>query len=468
MGPSPSAREVQPAPDATIALLDATVARARGSALYRERLAGTRIRALDDLRAVPLTTRADLQAAGTHGTRALPLEQVSHYGESSGTSGASNSTWLTAGDFLRDARAIRASHPDVFAPGRIILNRYPFMAAPAHIIQLVAQDGGGISIPAGNINWDVPFPRALDLACRTGAHVIAAVPLEPIILGEVAKAQGVDTAALGVDALFLGGSPLPPAMQRRMARAWNARVIELYGSTETMLLGTSCEAGTLHVETSLAYCEVLDERSDAPVEAGATGRLVVTTIGVDGSPLVRFETGDVVRRLPPCACGDERPGIVVLGRAAEAVAIAGRTLYPYDLVDAGAAAADTVDSSIFFVVVLPDRLLVRIEALGTDDASPRAELAARLPGVATEVELVEPGMLVDVELLARSPHVYKPVVVSDWRRPGRRILTVGEGMIEWPRPTWAEGRRWLSRTVRTARRRRRLSRGVALAPTPGR
>ena len=98
----------------------------------------------------------------------------------------------------------------------------------------------------------------------------------------------------------------------------------------------------------------------------------------------------------------------------------------------------------------------------------RAVLAAQLPGVATEVELVEPGMLVDVELLGRSPHVYKPVVVSDWRRPGRRILTVGEGMIEWPRPTWAEGRRWLSRTMRTARRRRRLSRGVALAPTPGR
>jgi phenylacetate-CoA ligase len=154
-------------------LLDATIARARGSTLYRERLAGTRIRTLDDLRAVPLTTRGDLQAAGTHGTRALPLEQVCHYGESSGTSGASNSTWLTAGDFVRDAHAIRASHSDVFAPGRIILNRYPFMAAPAHIIQLVAQEGGGVSIPAGNINWDVPFPRALDLACRTGAHVIA-------------------------------------------------------------------------------------------------------------------------------------------------------------------------------------------------------------------------------------------------------------------------------------------------------
>jgi phenylacetate-CoA ligase len=465
MGPSPSAREVQPAPDATIAQLDATVVRARGSALYRERLAGTRIRTLADLHAIPLTTRADLQAAGAHGTRALPLEEVCHYGESSGTSGASNSTWLTAADFLRDARAIRASHPDVFAPGRIILNRYPFMAAPAHIIQLVAQDGGGVAIPAGNINWDVPFPRALDLACRTGAHVLAGVPLEPVILGEVAKAQGIDPASLSIDALFLGGSPLPPAMQRRLARRWGAQVIELYGSTETMLLGTSCAAGTLHLETSLAHCEVLEAERDAPATAAATGRLVVTTIGVDGSPLVRFETGDVVRQLPPCACGDRRPGIVVLGRTAEAVTIGGRTLYPYDLVDAGAAASDALDSSIFFVVVLPDRLLVRIEATAPREAEAKRILETQLPGVATEVELVEPGMLIDIELLGRSPHVYKPVVVSDWRRPGRRILTVGEGMVEWPRPTWAEGRRWLSRTLRTVQRRRRLARGLALAPS---
>src|SRR5262249_5273886 len=153
--------------DGLIAALDATVARARGSALYRERLAGVRIRSLDDLRALPLTTRADLQAAGPHGTRAVPLADVCHYRESSGTTGASNSTWLTAGDFARDAAAIRAAHPDVFAPGRVILNRFPFMAAPAHLIQLIAQGGGGVAIPAGNINWDVPFPRALELAERT-------------------------------------------------------------------------------------------------------------------------------------------------------------------------------------------------------------------------------------------------------------------------------------------------------------
>src|SRR4029079_15692151 len=57
-------------PDAVLAALDATIARARGSALYADRLAGVRLRSVDDLVRLPLTTRADLQCAGTHGTRA--------------------------------------------------------------------------------------------------------------------------------------------------------------------------------------------------------------------------------------------------------------------------------------------------------------------------------------------------------------------------------------------------------------
>src|SRR6185436_18417713 len=112
-------------------------------------------------------------------------------------------------------------------------NRFPFMAAPAHLIQLIAQQGGGVAIPAGNINWDVPFTRALDLLRRTGAQVLAGLPLEPIVLAEIARARELDPARLGLDTLFLGGAPLPPAVQRRLSRVWGARVIELYGSTET-------------------------------------------------------------------------------------------------------------------------------------------------------------------------------------------------------------------------------------------
>ncbi|MCW5892377.1 MAG: phenylacetate--CoA ligase family protein [bacterium] len=458
MSQAPSVPAAAPAAD-PIAALDATVARAAKSPLYATRLAGVRIRALDDLHALPLTTRADLQQAGPHGTRAVPLEAVCHFGESSGTSGgAVNTTWLTADDFARDAATLRARHPDVFAPGRVLLNRFPFMAAPAHLMQLVAQQGGGVAVPAGNINWDVPFPRALELARRTGAHVLAGVPLEPIVLGAVARGQGIDPARdTAVDTLFLGGAALPPALQRRMARTWGARVIELYGSTETMLLGTSCPRATLHLEDGLAFAEVLDPATGTAVPLGGEGHLVVTTLGIDGSPLVRYDTGDLVRALPPCPCGDARPAIQVLGRAAETVVLGDVRLHAHDLVDGAACAADALDSDVFFVVVLRDRILLRVETRG-EHGDPMAAWRARVGDVPLEIECVAACDLLDVETLARSPRVYKPAVSADWRGPGRRILTVGEGMIEWPRPSAAEAGRWIARTWRAARRRRALAR----------
>jgi phenylacetate-CoA ligase len=453
----------------TDAALQATVERARGSALYAERLRGLEVRTAEELRQIPLTTREDLSGAGLHGTRAIPIEEVCHYGESSGSSGAgTSSTWLTAADFARNAQTIAKRHPEIFAPGHIILSRFPFMAAPAHLIQMVAWQGGGVAIPAGNVNWDVPFPRALELAQNTGAKVLAGFPLEPIILAQIARARGIDPARdLPLDTFFLGGAPLPPVMQRRIEAIWGGRVTELYGSTETMLLGTSCSARTLHLEPELVHCEVLRVESDEEADVGEEGRLVVTTLGIEGSPLVRLDTGDRVRRLPACECGDPRPPIVVLGRVNDIVELQGHRLHSYDLVEAGAAAADALDSSVFFTVVLPDRLVIRIESEGTQgDAAGAAR--EHLGDVPTEIEVARPNELLDVEQLSRSPSVYKPVLVSDWRKPGRRILSVSQGMIEWTAPTPAELWRMLVRSVRRSLRGRRLARDLRVAKPPGR
>lgn len=453
-----------------------TISRARHSALYADRLRGVELGDLAEFERIPLTRRADLQGAGLTGTRATPIEEICHYGETSGTSsggGGANSTWLTSGDFERNARRIASRHPDVFAPGRIILNRFPFMAAPAHLIQLVAQLGGGVSIPAGNINWDVPFPRALELARRIGARVLAGFPIEPIILAQLARAEGLDPARdTSLDCFFLGGSPLPPVLQRRIERIYGgARVIELYGSTETMLLGTGCRERTLHLETDLVHCEFLRLDADEPADVGEEARFIVTTLGIEGSPLVRFETGDIVRRLAPCACGDPRPGVIVLGRESEVVELSGQSLYPYEIIEAGAAAADALDSSIFFAVALPDRLLIRIEVPDPRRASPKPALAALreyLGELPVEVECTNPNSLLDVDQIGRSPSVYKPVLVSNWTRPGRRLISISQGLIEWPSIGPRDLFRMLSRGVKSASRRRKLERELRVAKPPTR
>ncbi|MAI80411.1 MAG: hypothetical protein CL917_15790 [Deltaproteobacteria bacterium] len=442
--------------------IKATLHRACQSPLYKARLCNVKIKDFDDFHKLPLTTREDLQSVDIHGTRAVPLERVCHYGETSGTSGKANSTWLTTADFTRNAQAIAARHPDVFSAGRILLNRFPFMAAPAHLIQLMAQQGAGVSIPAGNINWDVPFPRALDLARRTGAHVLAGFPFEPIILAELARAQGLDPARdLALDTFFLGGSPLPKVLQQRIEKVWGARVIELYGSTETMLLGTSCLQRSLHLESSQAYVEILKINSDNPASEGEIGRLIVTTLSIEGSPLIRFDTGDRVRRLAPCGCGDPRQSIVVMGREGDEIEIDGHQRYPYEIIEAAAAAANALESSIFFTVVLPDRLLIRIESEKEDKSHAYAAIKRYLGGMNVEIECADRGLILDTETLSRSPSVYKPVLISDWRAEmGRQILSIDQGMIEWPSLSFAEGRSWLNRTIRRSLRSRRLRREI--------
>jgi phenylacetate-CoA ligase len=454
-----------------------TVSRARHSTLYAERLRDFDVTDLDAFGRIALTTRADLQRAGLTGTRAVPIERICHYGETSGTSsggaGGANSTWLTSEDLQRNARQIAARHPDVFAPGKIVLNRFPFMAAPAHLIQLVAQQGGGVAIPAGNINWDVPFPRALELAQRTGANVLAGFPIEPIILAQIARARGLDPAkSTSFEAFFLGGSPLPPVLQKRIERIFGgARVIELYGSTETMLLGTGCRERTLHLETGLAYCEFLRLDGSEEAAVGEEARLVVTTLGIEGSPLVRFETGDIVRRLAPCACGDARPGVIVLGRESEVIQLAGQSLYPYEIIEAGAAAADALDSSIFFAIAMPDRLVFRIEVpdpRATSSAAALSALRSYLGELPVEVECTLPDSVLDVDQIGRSPSVYKPVLVSNWTRPGRQLISISQGLIEWPSIGRRDLFKMLSRGVRSALRRRQLRRDLRVAKPPTR
>jgi phenylacetate-CoA ligase len=455
--------EGQPAgsPADALEALQRTLEGAARSPLYAERLRGVKLGALEDLRKLPLTSRGDLVAAGLGGTRAAPLEEICHYGESSGTTGQRNSTWLTAADLDRSAQRIAERHPDLFAPGRILMNRFPFMAAPAHLIQLIAQRGNGVAIPAGNINWDVPYPEALSLAERTGANTLAGFPNEPVVLARLAQERGLDVRKdLSIDSFLLGGGALPRVMQERIERDWGARVVELYGSTETMLLGTGCAARSLHLETDLAYCEFLCVDSDEPAAVGKESRLVVTTCGIEGSPLVRLDTGDRVRQLPPCPCGDPRPSVVVMGRENDIVELGDRRFHTYDLIEAGAAAANELDSAVFFVVVLPDRLVLRIEAGPRSVGDPHATAREYLGDVEIEIEQTKPMMLLDVESLSRSPSVYKPVLVSDWRRPGRKLISVSQGMIEWPRPSLAELSRLVGRTVRGTLRGRSLRRAL--------
>ena len=93
---------------------------------------------------------------------------------------------------------------------------------------------------------------------------------------------------------------------------------------------TECErqqGGHQHPE--LIITEVLDENNQ-PVSDGEIGELVITTLGVEGMPLLRFKTGDLIQmHSSQCECGRNTPRVgPVLGRKQHMIKYKGTTIYP--------------------------------------------------------------------------------------------------------------------------------------------
>jgi phenylacetate-CoA ligase len=82
--------------------------------------------------------------------------------------------------------------------------------------------------------------------------------------------------------------------------------------------------------------EVVDPISLEPVGPGGTGELVLTNLGRVGSPILRYRTGDTVRRAAlidqeaRCPCGSEEMALEggILGRSDDMVVVRGVNLYP--------------------------------------------------------------------------------------------------------------------------------------------
>ena len=108
-----------------------------------------------------------------------------------------------------------------------------------------------------------------------------------------------------------------------------------YASTEMQASFTecSCHCGN-HVPADLIIVEFLDDEGN-PVAEGESGEVTITTLGVEGMPLVRFRTGDIcIHYDSPCACGRNSTRLSsVIGRKGQMIKFKGTTLYPPALFD---------------------------------------------------------------------------------------------------------------------------------------
>ena len=116
-------------------------------------------------------------------------------------------------------------------------------------------------------------------------------------------------------AILTAGEPLTDETRRQCTEHLGCSCIDLYSSAECGLIASDCPAGNvMHAQSELCRVEILD-RNNKPARVGAWGRLIVTPLYNFAMPLIRYDTGDLVRSATPCSCGRNHPAIErVMGR----------------------------------------------------------------------------------------------------------------------------------------------------------
>jgi phenylacetate-CoA ligase len=98
---------------------------------------------------------------------------------------------------------------------------------------------------------------------------------------------------------------------------------------------TECIYGCgVHHQPELVIVEIIDDNGKQ-LKAGEYGEVTITTLGIEGMPLVRFRTGDISCYTDmPCACGRKtiRLGPIV-GRKKQMIKYKGTTMYPSTIFD---------------------------------------------------------------------------------------------------------------------------------------
>jgi phenylacetate-CoA ligase len=163
------------------------------------------------------------------------------------------------------------------------------------------------------------------------ATVLCCTPTYALHLAETAAGEAIDLGESAIRKIIVAGEPggSVPQVRERISAAWKgARVFDHYGMTEVgpVAFQTADREGVLHVIEDSYLAEIIEPGGAAPVAPGGVGELVLTTLGRTGSPLLRYRTGDLVKR------SADAPGFAleggIIGRADDMIVVRGVNLYP--------------------------------------------------------------------------------------------------------------------------------------------
>jgi phenylacetate-CoA ligase len=346
---------------------------------HKEKIDASKIKRIEDLQHIPTTDKTALQKRNRDFT-CVPQEKIVDIVTTSGTLGEPVIFGLTENDLQRLGYNERLSFETAGLTRNDIMQLMTtidrrFMAGLAYF--LGAREMGMGICRVGNgipeLQWDTIH--------RIQPTVAMMVPSFACKLIEYARQENINYRQSSLRKLICIGEALRKldfslnTLGERIAGQWEGvRLFSTYASTEMQSSFTECEEGKGgHLQPELIIAEFLDA-NERPVQPGEAGEITITTLGVEGMPLLRFKTGDVVvYHTEPCPCGRNTIRLSsVAGRKGQMVKFKGTTLYPpalYDIID-GIPEVTNYVVEVFHNELGMDEILIRI---GTNQPSTQLE-----------------------------------------------------------------------------------------------
>lgn len=386
------------------------------------------IQTLKDLHKMPFTYKSDFRDHYPMGMFAVDKKDLVRFHASSGTTGKPTVVGYTKHDlevWLNNVTRVAcmggATPEDVC---QISFGYGTFTGALGLHGGLENLGASVIPMSSGNTNKQIMFLQDM------GVTLLVATPSYALHLGEEIRNRGLDPAKdLQIKIGLFGGEGMTEPMRDEMHKVWGDQFVctQNYGMSELCgpgVAGECTELCGMHINEDWFIPEIIDPKTEEVLPPGEKGELVVTCLGKEALPLVRYRTGDLTRLdYTPCKCGRTTVRMENLsGRADDMLVIRGVNVFPTQIEEVLLKIPEIgphyeilverknrLDVMTITVELIDDRLLDSYTKLSELEIRIKSNLKSML-GLATNIRLVAPHSLKRFEGKAKR--------VTDLRKDG--------------------------------------------------
>ena len=290
---------------------------------------------LDKLAEYPITTKQELvdsdSPEGFAANLTYPVSDYTRFHRTSGTKGRPMIVldtpndwqwWMEVWQYVLDSGEISSDDRVLMA-----FSFGPFIGFWSAFDAVVER--GAMAIPTGALST----VGRLDLIRSVEATVVFCTPSYAMHMADVAKDNDIHLSDTSVRTIVVAGEPggSMPQVQDKIQKAWNAKVIDHSGASEVGPWGYADPLGRgIYVNEAEFIAEFVSVETGQPAVEGELSELILTSLGRAGSPVIRYQTGDLVK---PTWNDDQDCNFVmlaggVLGRTDDMMIIRGVNVFP--------------------------------------------------------------------------------------------------------------------------------------------